>query len=35
MKTYSLEEVRAMGVPAYHSKGFWYDALGPGRLRHG
>ena len=32
MKTYSLEEVRAMGVPAYHSRGFWHDALGPGRL---
>ena len=28
MKTY-LEEVRAMGVPAYHPQGFWYEPVAP------
>jgi hypothetical protein len=28
-KTYSAAEVRQMGVPAYHPKGFWYDPVAP------
>jgi hypothetical protein len=29
LKIYSLEEVRAMGVPAYHPERFWYDPVAP------
>jgi hypothetical protein len=28
-RTYTAAEVRQMGVPAYHSKGFWYDPVAP------
>ena len=29
MKTYSLAEVRRIGVPAYHPQGFWYEPVAP------
>ena len=29
MKTYSLEEVRRMGVPAHHAQGFWFEPVTP------